>query len=125
MKAYFSQLVDATKNGVMSWVEVNPSTYSWDTRTPVPARLTLQLVLRQQVPTREPNGQLVVRQVKSYFFQAIEVQQVAQKVRLSVNGAEDDELNGLLETLYETIQSTISKQSLDFLKSILPPQKTN
>ena len=121
IKAYLEQLVTATQKGSMSWLEVNPTTYSWDTAKPISARLTVQLVTRQ-IPSRQPSGQITIRQTKGYLFQAVEIQRTGQKVRLSVNGIDDEELNAQLEILYEAIASRVTEQSLDFLKSILPPK---
>lgn len=119
MMTYLDQLIEAARNGSMNWVEVNPTTYSWDTSNPVPARLTLQLIV-QQAQTRQANGQVVSRNVKRYFFHALEMQPLGPKLRVAVNGADDTDLNDQLERLYEAVQATVSQEGINFLKSILP-----
>jgi hypothetical protein len=118
--AYISQLIEATRSGAMSWAEANPSTFIWDTRQPKPARLSLQKVARnvQVQPGRAGYG---TRAEISYLLQALEISPSAQILRLSINGAENQKLNGSLDELYKLVEGKKVRDNIEFLKSIIPP----
>jgi hypothetical protein len=123
LSAYIEQVIAATRAGTMSWMEVNPTTFVWDTREPRPARLSLQKVART-VPIQSGRPGYGTRIDTTYLLQALEMNfnnPAASKVRLSMNGAEKPEMNDSLKTLYMLVEAAKIKDSVDFLRSIIPP----
>jgi len=114
-KSYFDQLIEAVGNGSMVWEDANPTTFVWESKPPA-AKLSIQRLERTQAIG-------VVKRIVTYLFQAYEVRSGQQVQRVSLNGAEDPDLNGQLENLFGAIKSEISRKRLEFLKSILPPMK--
>jgi len=124
IKSYVEQLIAATLGGTMKWTQVNPTTYVWDTRVPQPARLSLQRLERQEL--RPSLGQPIpsIQKVHSFVFQAFESQPGGTLIqRLGIASQENKELNQLLDKLFQTIDQLRTRQSLDFLKNIIPPTK--
>jgi hypothetical protein len=114
---YIEQLIVATRSGSMVWARANPTTLTWDTQTPTPAKLVLQRLDRRQVTLQVGKPVEITKRI--YVFQAFDMKTVQQK--LSLSGAEDENVNQKLEALFESITSTLSQKDLEFLKSILPP----
>jgi hypothetical protein len=114
LKAYLDQLIEAARTGLMVWVEINPTTFVWDSKAPV-GRLSLQRVERNQ-PTLE-KGVAGIKKSRSYLLQAFEGLTVQ---RLSLSSSNNPELNSKLETLYEVVKTELTRRDLDFLKSLLP-----
>jgi hypothetical protein len=123
LKLYLDQLIEATKSGSIGWIAVNPTTFLWDTETPR-ARLTIQRLEHQEVQ-QSPGKMPRFVQVGYYILQAFElVGPVSMpKLRISIDSSLDADLNSQLELLYDTISTAMSRQSLDFLKSVIPPKK--
>jgi len=114
--SYIEQLTVATRSGSVEWTRVNPTTFTWDTIKPTPARLSLQRVDRRDRVVKA--GRPMVITSKHYVFQAVDPEEGLQK--LSISGADDPDVNQKLEALYDAISSGLSRKGLDFLKSLLP-----
>lgn len=121
LKTYIEQLVALTQSGSMSWVQINPSTFVWDTNTPTRSRLSLQRLERQQQTIQQ--GHAVMKRFHHFVLQALEFQSGQQIPRFTITTQEDDELNPLLQTLFDAIVKVLSRQSLDFFKAIIPPKR--
>ena len=118
-KAYFEQLIDATRSGSIIWEEVNPTTFVWESREPHPGKFTLQrLEQKQQIVE---NGIQTRKTTVVYLLQASDL--TSPRPRLSITGAQDEGLNTQLDALYELIKSQELRRNLDFLTSLLPPKK--
>ncbi len=115
LNAYLEELIAATRAGSIVWARVNPSTFAWDTQSPVLAKVILQQVERRVPPTSP-----IAKIEKQYVFQVFDMGQGQQ--RLSLNGADDPLVNQKLDYLFESISSELSRRDLDFLKSLLPPK---
>ena len=103
-------IIDATKNGTIDWITANPTTYVW---TPTSrSKVIVQRVQKTEWSTEQ--GRPGVRTIKRYVFRAIE--DTIQKLLL--NGADDEQINKKLETLYNAIAGSVTRKGLDFLKSI-------
>jgi len=114
---YLSQLIEATQSGKMRWAKENPTTFTWTTNSPRPAKIILQKIDRQN-RVRDSIGRLLVNTTSSFVFQVIEPNTNIQK--LYSDDPNDAELQKNLEVLYRSIQNSIAQAGLDFLKSILP-----
>jgi hypothetical protein len=120
---YIDGLIAATRSGAMDWIRINPTTFIWDTATPTPARLSLQLVESRGGKVMR-GGQVIRTTVRHFMFQAFDLtmmQTAPERQRLAVNGADEPEANEKLQMLYDAISAGISQKGLEFLKSILPP----
>lgn len=99
----------------MVWVKANPTTFTWMSPR---GRMVLQRLDGQRRVVRNNITQIVT--APHYILSAFEHPQV-QLARLTINGAENEEINVKLESLYNAIISLVDKTGLDFLKSLLPP----
>lgn len=106
-----------TRDGKIEWSKLNPSTVVWNFTTPLPGRIIIQQIMnneRQILPT----GGQIMRGVVRYLFQVYDVRNA---MKISVNSADDPQLEVKLKALYNAASTGISRGGLDFLKSILPP----
>lgn len=117
-KAYVEQLIEATRTGSMKWVEVNPTTFVWDTGEPQRARLTLQRV--ERVERVMIAGRLTQQKRITYLLSATDLR--TNQTRLSLSGADDPDLNTAFENLYKLVIADKAHRNLEFLKSLLPPK---
>jgi hypothetical protein len=115
LRAYVDQLAEATRNGSIKWRDANPTTFIYETGSVKPAGLMLQR-LERAVATKTEDGRIVPIKKFSYRFYANE----GPVNRLTIDSSGDAGVNQSLETLFELIKSEISRETLDFLKSILP-----
>lgn len=115
LRTYVDQLAEATRSSSIKWKDVNPTTFVYETGSAKPASLVLQR-LERIVATKTKDGQIVPTKKYSYRFYANE----GGVNRLSIDSSEDAEVNQSLETLFDLIKSEVSRETLDFLKSILP-----
>ncbi|MGC2118487.1 MAG: hypothetical protein WA644_05315 [Candidatus Acidiferrales bacterium] len=116
LRSYVEQLIEAVRAGTMSLTEVNLTTFVWETNAPQPTRLSLQRLERLEriVVAGRPS-----QQKRTIFLLQVSDLKTNQ-IRVSFNGAEDPELNKLLEALYQVIREKKTRNDLEFLKSILP-----
>ena len=98
------QLAETTRQGKVQWTKANPTTFMWSPQQSV--RVVLQLIEQRIGP----------RSVRYYLFQAVD----NTGPKLTLNGSQDSETNTKLDDLYQAIESYISRQGIDFLKSIIP-----
>src|SRR5438067_894009 len=114
-------LITATRNGSFQWRAINPTTFIWEKITPDRggARLTLQRVEQttQQIVQGRPPA--LIRQ-SFVILQVIEIRSAGGQSlqRLTISGANDPELNGKLQELFQIASSGYSQQGLDFLKNL-------
>jgi len=113
---YLTQLIETTNSGKMKWVKENPTTFTWTTNNPRPARIIVQKVDRQR--RVQSIAGFVSQTFSTYVFQVIEPNTNIQ--RLSIDEPSDPELQKVLGALYSCVQSSILQSGVDFLKSILP-----
>jgi hypothetical protein len=111
-------LIAETQRGYFQWRSVNPSTYVCDTPASegrTAARLILQRIERTAVPrTGTP------RKEAHYLLEGNEVYASGQiNLKLSISGAENPEINELLDQLYRLLVSGTTDEGLEFLKSLL------
>jgi hypothetical protein len=118
LSKYLDQLIEATRDGSMKWVEANPTTLVWDTRSPTPARLALQR-FDQQLPVNL-EGRTALKKVTRHVLQVLDTSSHTPTQRMMLSGTEDEELNDKLKSLFEAAKSAMVRQSFDFLKSIIP-----
>ena len=119
---YLDSLIAASNSGAMIWTRANPTTFTWETMTPSPARLSLQLV--ESRANRFIGGKLVREEKKHFIFQAFDLSsRGSSQLKFSISGAEDDQLNARLHALHDSITFKLTTDGLDFLKSIVPPPK--
>jgi hypothetical protein len=112
---YINKITESTRLGEMLWTRINPTTYTWSTDKPKPAKIILQQV--QRSTRRIIGGNIIVRTSTHYLFKVID--QHGQEV-IAVDGSEDESINTSLSPLYEAILSGFTQKGIEFLKTILP-----
>jgi hypothetical protein len=121
LQAYISDLITATNAGKVNWRTVNPTTFIWETGPPRNARVSLQRVDRVvQVAVSQAVGppRMAQQFQSSYVFQAFDGRTPTPV--LSVDTSGDPELTKRITELFELVKSSVSRKTLDFLRSILP-----
>ena len=120
LQQYIDVLLEATRAGTVEWKAVNPTTFVWETAAEPRARVNLQRVEKNVF--RRAVGETAPGSKVSYVLQAFEVSGPIslQKLKVSVESADDPALNHKLHTLFEFIKSGVSRKGLEFLKEILP-----
>jgi hypothetical protein len=113
MASTIADLTRSTRDGGMSWIEANKTTFVW-TNPKNGSRLVLQ---KTAEPPRLIKG--VLSKMPAYQFQAVEGQ--TKQAGLTVETDEVPQLFGPVNELYEAVQTSVAKKGLSFLKSILPP----
>jgi hypothetical protein len=111
-------LIAETQRGYFQWRSVNPSTYVCDAPASegrTAARLILQRIERILVPRAgTPHKET------HYLLQGNEITaQGGMILKLSISGAENPEINELLDQLYQSLLSGSGDEGLEFLKSLL------
>jgi hypothetical protein len=116
--SYLQRIIEATRTGTMQWSKPNPSTFVWASQNPA-ARIILQSIDRPAGRQVTPQG---IRNtiVKSYLLQALEGPQNNERIRITIDAADNPQLAEPLRTLYDTIQNSVTRAGLQFLDSILP-----
>lgn len=121
LHAYFDQLVQATEAGVITWKEVNPTSYLWSAGGN--AFFTIQRT-ESIVQRRAANGAVVSAKEPAFIFQAYEmsnlVSSLGSTLKFSVNTTEERNFRDKLAVLFEAIRSKASEEGIDFLKQHLP-----
>ena len=112
---YIDRLVEATQDGDMQWIRATPTTFVWETSTPVSARIILQKISR---PHREGS---TFRMQTVYLLRAWDDASRSQKVM--IDGGYDEPVNSRLASLYDLIPVRLTYPGLDFLESIMPPKR--
>jgi hypothetical protein len=117
------EIVDRTREGEITWVRSNPTTFVWLKRLSPRegAKTTIQKVVkRERMPIRTGSA---VRSVENYIFQVVEVRSGAQMVTLSTD--ENQEFTEILSELFEVASTNISKKGLNFLRRAIdePPME--
>lgn len=109
-------LISSTQKGAMKWTEANPSTYVWLNVQRGGARIVLQ---------RTAEGVHVWKDevIGSSCYQLQAIEPGARQPTLSVNSDEISSLRGKLAQLFDTVQTSIAREGISFLKSILPRDK--
>lgn len=115
LSSYLTEIATATKNGKITWEQVNPTTFSWITSPPNSARVTIQQVSTRTLGRNE-TGRTALINKHHYVFQAYG----EGLVRLNYDGSSNSSLNQLLADIHEAARMSIARRGLDFLKRILP-----
>jgi hypothetical protein len=116
LSEYIKDITQKTIQGHMTWDKVNPTTYSWITTSPVPAKIMVQIIERPTGRSRSiSTGKMVLVMDKSYLFQ---VYDETNKPVLSIASAEVDGAKELLERLYNSRDMSISRKGINLLKLI-------
>jgi hypothetical protein len=121
VRDWVNQVIHSTESGAIQWRPANPTTYTWDTRSPKAARVILQRIDRME-NYRTQTGAVGQRKVFNYLLQAFDLSAQQATPVLTINGSEDAEANPQLENLYTIISNTTIRENIDFLKSILPAE---
>lgn len=121
---WVQQVITDTQSNKIKWKTQNPTTFIWDIAGPPPARVVIQRLQRNQ-PVNVSPGRTVIKSVPSYILTAFQqppqpIQQPFQVPAVTMNGQEDDQVNGPLETLYNVASRAALGENLDFLRSLLP-----
>jgi hypothetical protein len=120
---YLDGLIAATRSRAIAWTRINPSTFSWTAPPPAQATLNLQVV-ETSVRRRDRIGLVQVETVTHFVFQAFDLAappNTPQRLRLSISSADAPEVKPKLQELYDSIQTGLSQDGLDFLRSVVPP----
>jgi hypothetical protein len=120
---YLEKLIAETRNGTMLWHKANPTTFTWETNEPKPARLILQRIQnRARVRLSElQETKARPEPISIFILQALDLSMPGEAREVtSISGDKDSEVNGRLEQLYDSIKLDLSDRGLDFLKSIMP-----
>jgi hypothetical protein len=123
LRAWMEQVIAGTTAGIIKWKAANPTTYTWDVPPPKMARVILQRVERIDNPQVSP-GRVEQRKVSFYLLHVLDLgkPQLGQVPVLTLNGSEDSEGNAQLDRLFEIITAVITRETFDFLNSLLPGQ---
>jgi hypothetical protein len=91
----------------------------WETSQPRPARVVLQRVDRVEVVQAVAGRPAQRKMTTNLVLQAFDLSKPQTPVA-TLNGAEDPETNDILKTMYEAVVKVATKETLDFLNSLLP-----
>jgi hypothetical protein len=115
---WLDQVMKATDEGTIKWRMANPTTYTWEIPAPKNGRVILQRVDRMETYQVAP-GRVAQRKIVQYILQVFDLQKL-QVPAIQLSGAEDPEANTQLEKLFGVASSAATRDSLNFLKSLLP-----
>jgi hypothetical protein len=118
IQEWVNLVIKSTDSGDIKWKILNPTSYAWEIPAPKNARVTLQRVERM-VATQTAPGRILQRKDVQYLLQVIDIGKQPSPV-VTLNGAEDPELNAQLEKLFGMVSSAATRENIDFLKSLLP-----
>jgi len=119
LRAWIDQVVADTKSRLIVWKMVNPSTYVWEMTQPHAARVVLQRVERLNQTMIAP-GRIQARKEFSHFvFQVFDLTKPAVPI-VQTNTQEDPSSADALLNLYDAVTGVESKETLNFLNSLLP-----
>jgi hypothetical protein len=118
LQGWLQQVSMETEAGTIKWKSPNPTTYFWDTTTPKAARVVLQRVERKENFQPAP-GRVSQRTVVQYILTATD-QTKPQIPEVTLNGSLDSDLNALLDSLYLAISKVITRDTVTYLRSLLP-----
>ena len=126
LTAWLDRVIDTTKSGGIQWKTVNPTTYTWESRTPASSgRVALQRI-EQMEPARQiqPGVVRAAQKRTVYLMQVFDISKAPlpgpQTAVISLNGGEDAEINAKLESLFSLASTIVPRESIDFLRSLLP-----
>jgi hypothetical protein len=119
LKAWIDRVIADTQAGKIPWNQANPTTYTWEMNQPRPARVVLQRIERVEQLVVGP-GRIQQKRTTSHFvFQVFDLTKPNLPL-LNLNGQEDPDVNEPLNRMYKAVANVESKETLEFLKSLLP-----
>jgi len=120
LAAWVEKVIADTQSRQISWKSVNPTTYLWETSPPRPARVVLQRVERVEVLQATAIRPSQRKTITTLLLQAFDLSKPQAPVVATLNGADDPETNDALKVMYETVARVATKETLEFLNSLLP-----
>lgn len=118
LREWLEQVIKNTEARTIKWGAPNPTTYFWEITTPTPARVVLQRIERKENYQQAP-GRIATRTVVQYILTASDLRK-PQIPEMSLNGMVEPDVNPLLEKLYTSISTVVTRDSVEFLRSLLP-----
>ena len=116
---WIEQLIADTRAGQIPWRLVNPTTYTWDTPQPRPARVVIQRVERTENIVLGA-GRTQRKVTSSFVLQAFDLAKNQTMPLVTLNGAEDSPANEILKKLHTEVVNWTTRASIEFLNSLLP-----
>jgi hypothetical protein len=116
---YLDQLIASTAKDTVAWAKANPTTYVWHPPQQGGSKIIIQRIERvTNILEADPRGGARRRIDNDFVFQVLDPASVE---KLLVDGRNDPVFNAKLKTLFEGIESSLTRKGLSFFKSILPP----
>lgn len=111
IRAILRTLINQTRENLIEWVRVNPTTFSWVNGK---GRVTVQFVETKKTAMR--GGRIFTESSKNYIFQASDP---AGRTRMTVNSADVVSLDSDLDELFSVAVESITSRGLGFLKDMM------